>query len=295
MLQKTRKGWHLVGPSWLRLIALAGFGGIGTLLYALQIEPRWIDWRHRRLQIEGLSRAFNGYRLVQLSDLHLAEGKLLTPIDFQQLIRQVNDLHPDAVVITGDFVSRFDATSRAGIAELAELQTRDGVFAVSGNHDYWTDIRGVVQAVEAAGVTFLTNAHHLIRRASAELVIAGVDDVWEGAPDLDQALRGVSPETPVILLAHEPNYAEIAVRERRVKLQLSGHSHGGQVRIPGVGPLALPDLAWAYPMGLYQVPDAKQPSHNLWVYTNRGLGLAEMPLRFHCRPEVTIFHLTGRA
>ncbi len=275
-------------------MALAGFGSIGTLLYASQIEPRWIDWRHRRLQIEGLPRAFDRYRLIQLSDLHLAEGKLLTSARLQKLIEQVNRLRPDAVVITGDFVSRFDATSRTGIAELACLQARDGVFAVSGNHDYWTDIHGVIKAVEAAGVTFLTNAHHVIRRGGAALAIAGIDDVWEGKPDLDQALRGVTSETPVILLAHEPNYAEVAARDRRVKLQLSGHSHGGQVRMPGVGPLALPDLAWAYPMGLYRVHASEGAGHTLWVYTNRGVGLAEMPLRFHCRPEVTIFQLAAR-
>ncbi len=289
------KGWHWVAGSWLRLAGMISVGGLvsalGTLFYVSQIEPRWIEWRTLSLQIDGLPRAFEGYRLIQLSDLHLGDGKLFSPATLRRVVQRVNRLKPDAVVITGDFASHFDSTSAAGIAELAALRTRDGVFAIPGNHDYWTHITDIREVAAAAGITMLINTHHVLRRGGELLVIAGVDDVWEGQPDISATLRGVSTQTPVILLAHEPNYADLAALDSRVKLQLSGHSHGGQVRIPLAGPLVLPDMAWRYPMGLYRVKRKSRESAPMLVYTSRGLGSAEIGLRLFCRPEVTLFEL----
>lgn len=294
-LQKTERGWHWVASTWLRfglaLGAAALTGGLGFWGYASQIEPRWIDWRRRTIRIEGLAHTFDGYRLIQLSDLHLSEGKSLNPARLAKIVARVNRLRPDAIAITGDFVSHVDAVSREGIRQLAALRASDGIFVVPGNHDYWSGIPAVHDLVQQAGLRWLINAHHLIRRQRAELTIAGVDDAWEGAPDLEQALLGIPTDTPVILLAHTPNFADVSVHDRRVVLQLSGHSHGGQVRIPGFGPVVLPDQAWRFPVGLYRVSSPERNGRALWVYTNRGLGLAEIPIRFNCRPEVTIFTL----
>jgi predicted MPP superfamily phosphohydrolase len=231
-----------------------------------------------------LAPAFDSYRIVQLSDLHLAEGKLLTPDRLEVIIQRVNRLRPDLILITGDFVSHVDATSRDGISRLRRLDAPDGVFAITGNHDYWSGVTAVVQAVEQAGIRVLCNEHVLIRRQGAALAIAGLDDIWEGQYDLDAALRGIPAGAPVILMAHEPNYAEFVAQDGRVALQLSGHSHGGQVRLPGIGPLALPDQAYRYPMGLYRIGD-------MLLYVNRGIGLAQIPFRFNCRPEITTFVL----
>ncbi len=294
-LQKTERGWHWVASTWLRfglaMGAAAFAGGLGLWGYASRIEPRWIDWRRRTIRIDGLARAFDGYRIIQLSDLHLSEGKSLRPARVAQIVARVNRLRPDAIAITGDFVSHVDAVSREGIAQLAALRAPDGIFVVPGNHDYWSGIPAVRDMVGRAGLRWLVNTNYTIRRKRAELVIAGVDDAWEGTPDLEQALLGVPDSAPVILLAHTPNYADVSIHDRRIVLQLSGHSHGGQVRIPGFGPVVLPDQAWRFPVGLYQVKSAERNGRALWVYTNRGLGLAEIPIRFNCRPEVTIFTL----
>jgi uncharacterized protein len=289
LFRVSTRGWHLVASSWARLVALAGAAGVAaaglSLFYASQIEPRWLDFKTHKTRLPGLSPAFEGYRLIQISDLHLARRKLLTPDRLEGILHQINDLRPDAIVITGDFVSRLDATSREGIARLSLLHAPDGVYAIPGNHDYWCNWPAVAATVEGAGVRVLCNEHVVIRRKGAPLVIAGVDNIWEGQPDLDQALYGISNGTPVILLAHEPNYADIAAYDGRVALQLSGHSHGGQIRVPMAGPLALPDIAWMYPMGIYRIG-------NMQLYVNRGLGLAELPLRFYCRPEITTFILS---
>jgi len=287
-LERTRKGWHWVTPTLARMAVMAGLGGVGTFLYATQLEPRWTQWRAQTIALDRLPRAFDGYRIILLADLHLAEGKLLDRAALQRVIRRINRMQPDMVLIGGDLVSRVDAESLAGIRDLGQLRAHDGVFGVPGNHDYWTSFEQVQQAVESANVRMLVNESHTVRRGGASLVIAGVDDIWEGVPNLDKALRGVPSDAAVVLMAHESNYADIAAHDRRVGLQVSGHSHGGQIRIPWAGPLVLPDMAWHYPMGLYEI---KRPDHRLWVYTNRGIGLAEMPVRFFCRPEVTIFTL----
>lgn len=287
-LETTERGWHLVNSTWASLLALLGIGSAAaaglTFFYASQIEPRWLDYRTHRIRLPGLSPAFDAYRIVQLSDLHLAEGKLLTPDRLEDIVRRVNREHPDLILITGDFVSDFDETSREGIARLGLLQARDGVFAILGNHDYWCDPAGVAEAVQETGIRLLLNEHVVIRRKDDCLVVGGLDDIWEGDYDLDRALLSIPKRAPVILMVHESNYADVVARDGRVALQLSGHSHGGQVRIPGIGPLALPDQAWRYPMGMYRVGD-------MLLYVSRGVGLAEIPFRLSCRPEITTFVL----
>jgi predicted MPP superfamily phosphohydrolase len=290
LLTKSNRGWHLVAPTWLKMAALGAASAAGVFLYASQIEPRWVQIRCITLPLWGLPSAFDGYRLIQISDLHLAEGKPYNAASIRRLVGRLNRLKPDLIVITGDFVSHLDDSARVGIAELAGLKARDGVLGISGNHDYWNGIYDVTGAVEAARVDMLFNEHRLLQRKGQTVTIAGLDDVWEGHPDLSVALAGTPADSPVILLAHEPNYAEIAASEPRVVLMLSGHSHGGQVRIPGLGPLALPDLSFRHPMGLDHV-DAAGRDKSMWVYTNRGVGIAEIPYRLFCRPEITVFTL----
>ena len=290
----SRRGWHVVAPTWIGVLGSAAgaliASGIGLWWYASRIEPYWVQWRSVTLPIVGLPAAFDGYRIVQLSDLHFGKGKRFGAAQLAGIARRVNRLRPDCIALTGDFVSHFDPVSEAGIQQIARLRAADGLFCVPGNHDYWNGEGVIERAVTQAGGQWLINRAHVIRRADAVLTLAGVDDCWEGRPDLAASLRDVAADACVILLAHEPNFADITQTDPRVVVQLSGHSHGGQVRVPGFGPVMLPDQAWRYPMGLYSVQrDAGQRS--LWVYTNRGLGMAEMGYRLFCRPEVTLFTL----
>jgi predicted MPP superfamily phosphohydrolase len=287
--RKTSQGWHWSTPTWAKFGALAVAGALAMVGYARQIEPRWLQWKRLALPIAGLAPAFDGFRLMQLSDLHLAAGRALTPTRLEAIIRRVNRLRPDLVVVTGDFISAMDPVSHEGLVALRQIKAAHGVFGVVGNHDYWHGLDPLLETLEAIGVKVLFNERHVIWRGSDALAIAGVDDAWEGQPDLDCALEGIPSETPVVLLAHEPNYAARAIEDARVRLQLSGHTHGGQIRIPFVGPIVLPDMGYLYPQGLYRVQRAGGPP--LLIYTNRGVGVAEIPLRLFCRPEITLFML----
>jgi predicted MPP superfamily phosphohydrolase len=162
------------------------------------------------------------------------------------------------------------------------LSAPEQVWAVLGNHDHWTDAAVVAEAVSRAGIRLLRNANGVIRRGAGRLWIAGVDDVLAEQHDLPRALAGIPNGDGVILLAHEPDFADEAALDQRPGLQLSGHSHGGQIRLPFYGATVLPRLARKYPQGLRRVG-------GMWLYTNRGIGTIDIPIRFNCRPEVTLF------
>jgi predicted MPP superfamily phosphohydrolase len=168
---------------------------------------------------------------------------------------------------------------------LANLNARHGVYAALGNHDLWTDVNIVLGAFEDIRMPVFVNQGIPITRGKSQLYLAGLDDGWSGQPDLDAALEGAPKDTPIILLYHEPDLADQISLDKRVSLQLSGHSHGGQIRFPLIGAPLLPYLAWKYDQGLYRVRD-------LWVYTNRGLGVTNIPIRYNCRPEITEITLT---
>lgn len=252
------------------------------------------DWRYRlpveQLAVERvivrlprLPRAFHGFTLVQLSDLHY--GPLVEPLSLSVAFDVACALQPDLVVVTGDFVSRLTRMEADWLThELSRLSAPEGVFAVLGNHDWWDEADRVAEAIEAAGVRVLRNEHVALQRDGATLYLAGVDDVRAGAHDLPGALRGIPSEACVLLLAHEPYFADAAARTGRVALQLSGHSHGGQMCVPILESLILRLTGHhKYPRGLNRVGE-------LQVYTNRGLGVVGLPLRYNCPPEVT--HLT---
>jgi predicted MPP superfamily phosphohydrolase len=262
---------------WLSLAALAG------VVYTSGVEPVWIERRCIVLALPRLAAPFSGYRLLQLSDLHL--GDWLTRARLEAMVRLANAQRPDLVAITGDFVTRRPEACAADLAEvLAELRARDGVVAVLGNHDYWGNAGVVREALRAAGIRELPNTVYTLERGGALLHLAGVDDIWERRQRLDDVLTALPAAGAAVLLAHEPDFADVAAASGRFDLQLSGHSHGGQIALPLVGPPLLPPLGRRYPSGRYQVGGMVQ-------YTNRGIGMVRPYVRFNCRPEMTIFTL----
>jgi predicted MPP superfamily phosphohydrolase len=168
---------------------------------------------------------------------------------------------------------------------LADLDARYGVFTIIGNHDLWTDVRVVQQGLDDSRLPILRNRGVTLQAGRAKIHLAGVDDVWNGKPDLATTLDETPADALTILLSHEPDYADTVARDGRVALQLSGHSHGGQVRLPGIGAPILPYLGKKYDQGLYRVGQ-------MWVYTNRGIGVVGPPVRINCPPEITKITLT---
>lgn len=257
--------------------------GAGSYAYAHDVEPHWIDIARVSLPLPRLAAAFHGYRLVQMSDIHMDDT--MTPARLAAIVALVNAQQPDLVAITGDFVTADAASDPVALAAvLRELRPRDATAAVMGNHDHWWDpvaIRGVMRD---GGIIDVDNAVHTLRRGAARLHIAGVDDYMERQDRLDRVLAALPSEGAAILLAHEPDYADISSASGRFDLQISGHSHGGQLRLPLWGPLILPRYGTKYPDGRYLVGAMAQ-------YTNRGLGMLRPHVRFNCRPEITVFTL----
>lgn len=272
---------------FLRWLGLTGgsiaAGGWGGWKYAWHLEPWWLTLERVSVPILDLPPSLRGFNIAQLSDLHwgqdVKEGHIARAVDMALETR------PDLCVLTGDYVTH-RANDVTGCArELARLAAPHGVYAILGNHDHWTDAETVHQGLEAAGIPVLRNANVRIPLGDADLWLAGVDDIWERRADLDRALDGIPPSAVTILLAHEPDYAD-QVAGRGIALQLSGHSHGGQVRVPLFGAPVLPRHGRKYPSGLRRVGD-------MWLFTNRGVGLIQPAVRLNCRPEVALIQLTN--
>jgi len=265
------------------LMAATGACGVA---YTLALEPGWLAVERVTVRIPGLPPDLEGLKLAHLSDLHW--GLYTGQKEIRAAVETANNLAPDLVLLTGDYVLGNAKYAQPCARELAALSAPLGVFAIPGNHDYWTDIGVVAADLRAAGLELLRNSSRRLTVAGTYLWLAGVDDVWEGHDDLDAALAGVPPGEPVLLLVHEPDFADQAARSpHRILLQCSGHSHGGQVNLPLIGPPVLPWLGQRYPAGLQRVPGS-----TLQVYTNRGIGVTVPPVRLNCRPEVTLLTLS---
>ncbi|MCA9874859.1 MAG: metallophosphoesterase [Anaerolineales bacterium] len=237
------------------------------------------------LPIKGLAAAFDGFRIALLGDFHLRP--YTQPPLVRQAVELTNALQPDLVVLVGDYVWR-DVDAIFELAPiLAGLNAKHGVFAAMGNHDLWTNVAVVTQGLHEAGLPTLINQGLPITQGSGTLYLAGLDDGWSGKPDLEAALDQSPRGAPVVLLLHEPDLADTYARDPRIALQVSGHTHGGQVRFPRLGgALVLPYLGRKYDMGLYKV-------RNMWLYTNRGIGVTNEPVRYNCPPEITEITLVG--
>ncbi len=249
------------------------------------------------LSVRRLPAEWDGLRVVQLSDFHYDPYFSVVPI--RKAIKMVNQLQPDLVVLTGDFITKpsfhrhwLQNSKKAALAIwpcselLSGLRSRYGSIAILGNHDVSCGAHTVIEALHSRGISVLRNSSLSLERNGKRLWLAGVDDVLEGEPDLDKALNGIPTQEPVVLLSHEPDFVDV-VKRYPVDLQLSGHSHGGQIRIPMVGALYLPELARKYPMGRYDFGP-------LTLYTNIGIGTIMIPARFDCPPEITLFTLRSQ-
>jgi len=229
-------------------------------------------------------------RIAQLSDFHFDNYFSIAPL--RKAVEVINKVEPDLVVLTGDFVTApmfsGDRKKAASPIEpcteiLSQLRSRLGVYACMGNHDGATDSRRITDTLHAKGIAVLSNRAIPFEKDGCRLWLAGIDDVIEGSADLSATLKDIPNNEVVILLAHEPDYATHTAKFP-VDVQLSGHTHGGQVRIPFLGAPVLPELGVMFPMGLYQVG-------NLILYTNVGIGTVRLPVRFFCPAEITLFTL----
>jgi len=256
-------------------------------LYANEIGRHEIEIAERTFHIANLPPAFDGFRIVQFSDIHLVE--YTEDFFVRDVIAKVNALNPDLLLVTGDFVSRgpmpievsYQAAARCG-ALLGAL-TCPQRYGVLGNHDAIVGSRLIRDHMENNGLPILVNQFVRVERDGQHIVVGGLDNTSAGTPNLSLAVPG-KHDAPVILMVHEPDYTiHIAThpRGRNVDLIFAGHTHGGQVRIPGLRPLALPPNGRLFPQGRYLIGDSQ-------LYVNRGIGTVGVPFRFNCPPEITV-------
>ena len=253
-------------------------------IYAAKIEPNWVEVISVDMGIPNLSPVFDGFKLVQISDIHASYAMPQRRLD--RFIRIVNRQQPDAIAITGDIITKHKNFNAVKLEQtLTGLISKSVKLAVLGNHDHWpAKIAKLKRLLVNSNIANLDNEVYLIKRGQETLAIAGSDDPYWGHPDLDKIINDLPPEAPAILLVHEPDYIGKSARTHRFALQLSGHSHGGQIKLPFFRPLALPTGGKKFFIGLNQL-------ENTIVYTNRGLGMTNLPLRFNSRPEITVFTL----
>jgi predicted MPP superfamily phosphohydrolase len=252
------------------------------LLGSLFFDRYWIQTKHVQISSSRLPDIFSGLRIVQFSDVHLGNFYSLTQLS--KAVSHINQLMPDLILFTGDlYDSKQGLASEDCIPVLAELKATYGKWAVLGNHDYLSEAKKITSFLHRSGFTVLKNNNQQVELEGKHINILGLDDWLRGTPNLPKALKGLHPDDFTIALVHEPDYADIAA-SFPIDLQVSGHSHGGQVRIPGIGAIMTTKKGRKYIQGLYKVHGSR-----LQVYANSGLGMTFLPIRFYCRPEVTLF------
>ncbi|MBX9579787.1 MAG: metallophosphoesterase [Gemmataceae bacterium] len=256
-------------------LAVAGYG-----LY----EAGAVRVERPRVAVPRLPAAFDGLRIAFLADLHHGPS---VPLPFvAAVVRTTLALNPDLILLGGDYVGKEGKYIGPCFEVLAGLAAPLGVFGVLGNHDYWHGLAETKAGMKAANVAELTNAGVWVERGSARLRLAGVDDLWCGSPHLPSALGETRPDDACVVLSHNPDYAE-HVRDGRVGLVLSGHTHGGQVVVPGYGSPVVPSrYGQKYLRGLVRAPYTD-------VYVSRGLGTSGPGVRLNSPPELTLMTLTS--
>ncbi|MFO0682505.1 MAG: metallophosphoesterase [Sandaracinus sp.] len=263
----------LAGAASLLALGLVGMGarrGLGDPIV-----------REVEVPIAGLDPALDGFRIVQLSDVHV--GPVIRRAFVERLVAKVGSLAPDLVAITGDLVDGSVAELASEVAPLAELRAPAGVFFVTGNHEYFSGADAWSAHVETLGMTTLRNRHVEIAHAGARFVLAGVDDAhaprFGGHTDMKAALAGRPPALPVVLLAHQPRSVREAA-ELGVALQISGHTHGGQMQPFG----ALVRVEQPFLRGLHRVGETA-------VWVSEGTGTWGPPLRIGTHSEISVITL----
>lgn len=262
---------------------VAAVGGLGWASHHAAVGRLGVT--HPQLEVPGWPAAVAGLRVAHLSDLHIDfTGEAQT----RRAVAAANAAGPDVIVLTGDFITRVaDGALEALVPLLSSLRAPHGVFACLGNHDYMSSTAPLIRTLERCGIEVLVN--RALPLMGGQLHMVGLDDGLMGRPDLAAALRSVPEGAPVILLAHEPDLADrtrpLLAQRGHPAVQLSGHSHGGQVRLPGIGATVLPRMGRRYPMGVYRLDD-------LALYVSRGVGVSGISFRLACPAEVAIHTLT---
>lgn len=252
----------------------------GSTSAAVASDRKKLKIERVEIPVPGLPPALDGFRIGQISDLHLEP--FTTQKDIFEAVQTLNSLKTDLVTVTGDFVT--NNTKAAGLVAdtVSHLEAPHGVFASLGNHDFWSGADDVVRALKQSKIPVLSNETRRIGTDKGTLWLGGIDSVYITKPDVRKTLQHWKQTQPLVLMMHEPDAADDISAAGVKALQLSGHTHGGQLvfgkRSPS--PIRRARHGKKYLAGHYKVGD-------LELYVNRGIGCVGLPLRIGAPPEVT--------
>lgn len=282
MKKLTRRNFLTRSIKYTAGMIAALFGG---RYYIEEIEPHWIEYNHYTFAHPSVLKTIENLKIVQFSDTHI--GFQFGLKELEKVVHSINSMNPDIICFTGDLLdnpNEYKVTPKL-VETLSKLKASLGKYSIYGNHDhggYGTDI--YMDIMTNSGFKMLMNQSHTIRKNGCEIIISGIDDAMLGKPDLTAIQKKTQKNQFHLLLSHAPDYANQA-SSYQIDIQLSGHSHGGQVQFPFFGALITPPFAEKYVEGYYEV------NEKLPLYVNRGLGTTRYPFRLFSRPEITIFEL----
>jgi predicted MPP superfamily phosphohydrolase len=270
----------------LRFLSVFGFlASLAVLLYARYVEPFRARIRHYTVQLPRAHGHLDGLRIAFVSDTHV--GPHFSAADLEPVVESLERIRPDLVIFGGDYISESPRYIERTIDPLARMARtgRLGAYAVLGNHDVSNSRSRMTAALERAGITLMVNDAHRFDFGNGEFWIVGADDILLGRPDLAAAFADVPADAASIAVWHEPDWADRMAPYGPI-VQLSGHTHGGQIRVPGKGEIALPRLGKRYPDGQYDIGE-------MTLLVSRGVGMYRPPMRFNCPPEVLLVHFVA--
>ena len=275
-VELTRRQF-LTGVVATPLVALSA-----TAAYARLVEPYNYRISETNIFIHDLPGRFEGFRITQITDVH--HSRILGIAEVQRVVAIAQQTKPDLIALTGDYTTSYRRYIEPCAEALGVLKAPEGVWAVLGNHDHYTDPELTTRALEKAHIPVLNNANTIIRRGSDVLQLSGVDDWSWAAANWPRAFRGLDPKRPTVLLSHQPSVLDLP-DSQAVSLILSGHTHGGQINLPLLGPparFATKDLKYA--QGLFRRGETQ-------LYVSSGTGVIGLPLRLGVRPEIAVLVL----
>jgi uncharacterized protein len=253
-----------------------------TSAFARFIEPYRYEVSETDVFLRDLPERFEGFRITQVTDVH--HSRIVSIDEVRRIVDLANLTKPDLIVLTGDYTTTYRRYIEPCAEALGALNAPEGVWAVLGNHDHYTDPELTTRALEHNRIAVLNNANTSLRRGSDVLQLSGIDDwSWAGT-NWQRALYGLDQKRPTVLLSHQPRVLDFAESDK-VDLILSGHTHGGQIDLPLIGPparFATSELKYA--QGLFR-------RGNTQLYVSRGTGVIGLPVRFGVRPEIAVLRL----
>lgn len=259
-------------------------GSSGAYAYGSVLERHRVVIEKHEIKIALGEHGPSKMRAVSLTDFHF--DPLYETDYIAECVRKANTLNPDVILLTGDYISKTSERINDLAEVLGGLQANVGVYACLGNHDFWDEPIMIQKALESKGIEVLMNQHTRVDCRGGKLTIAGLKSAWGGSPNWGRVASDLKAHERSLVLMHEPDFADQLAHDGRAAMQFSGHTHGGQVRLPLLGALRLPSWGKNYEAGFYDVK-------NLKLHVNRGIGTVHYHVRFFCPPEITCFDISN--